>query len=162
MTQQIADIRGIPVGQDSISPNRHKDIGNVRELGAFVNRVRTITGKPVGVKFVAGDPTFLDDWFTECTVRPEGCPDYIQVDGGEGGSGAAPASLMDYVGMPITLALPQVALARETAWVEGPHPHHRLRQTRSPPTKSRGLCAWAPISFPRPAASCFHWAASRR
>ena len=109
VTQQIADIRGIPVGQDSISPNRHKDIANVRELGAFVNRVRTVTGKPVGVKFVAGDPTFLDDWFTECVARPEGCPDYIQVDGGEGGSGAAPASLMDYVGMPITLALPQVA-----------------------------------------------------
>ena len=113
VTQQIADIRGIPVGQDSISPNRHKDIGNVRELGAFVNRVRSITGKPVGVKFVAGDPTFLDDWFTECAAHPEGCPDYIQVDGGEGGSGAAPASLMDYVGMPITLALPQVAAARE-------------------------------------------------
>jgi glutamate synthase domain-containing protein 2 len=113
VTPQIAEIRGIPAGQDSISPNRHKDIANVRELGAFVHRVRTVTGKPVGVKFVAGDPTFLDDWFTECTVRPEGCPDYIQIDGGEGGSGAAPASLMDYVGMPITLALPQVATARE-------------------------------------------------
>jgi glutamate synthase domain-containing protein 2 len=113
VTQQIADIRGIPVGEDSISPNRHKDIGNVRELGAFVNRVRSVTGKPVGVKIVAGDPTFLDDWFAECVARPEGCPDYIHVDGGEGGSGAAPASLMDYVGMPITLALPQVAAARE-------------------------------------------------
>jgi glutamate synthase domain-containing protein 2 len=78
-----------------------------------VNRVRTITGKPVGVKMVAGDPTFLDDWFAECVSHPEGCPDYIQVDGGEGGSGAAPASLMDYVGMPITLALPQVSAARE-------------------------------------------------
>src|ERR1700735_2591045 len=113
VTPTIAAIRGIPAWHDSISPNRHKDIGNVRELGAFVNRVRSVTGKPVGVKFVAGDPTFLDDWFTECIARPEGCPDYVQIDGGEGGSGAAPASLMDYVGMPITLALPQVAAARE-------------------------------------------------
>ncbi len=113
VTAEIAAIRGIPVGQDSISPNRHKDIANVRELGAFVNRVRTVTGKPVGVKFVAGDPTFLDDWFTECVAHPEGCPDYIQIDGGEGGSGAAPAPLMDYVGLPITLALPQVVAARE-------------------------------------------------
>jgi glutamate synthase domain-containing protein 2 len=83
VTPTIAAIRGIPAWHDSISPNRHKDIGNVRELGAFVNRVRTVTGKPVGVKFVAGDPTFLDDWFTECTARPEGCPDYVQIDGGE-------------------------------------------------------------------------------
>ena len=113
VTAEIAAIRGIPQGQDSISPNRHKDIGNVRELGAFVARVRAVTGKPVGVKFVAGDPTFLDDWFTDCAAHPEGCPDYIQIDGGEGGSGAAPAPLMDYVGMPITQALPEVAQARE-------------------------------------------------
>ena len=49
VTQQIADIRGIPVGRDSISPNRHHDIGNIRELGQFIERVRGITGKPVGV-----------------------------------------------------------------------------------------------------------------
>ena len=113
VTAEIAAIRGIPIGQDSISPNRHRDIANVRELGAFVNRVRSVTGKPVGVKFVAGDPAFLDDWFTDCAAHPEGCPDYIQIDGGEGGSGAAPAPLMDYVGLPITLALPLVAMARE-------------------------------------------------
>ena len=113
VTAEIAAIRGIPAGQDSISPNRHRDIGNVRELGLFVQRVRAVTGKPVGVKFVAGDPTFLDDWFADCVAHPEGCPDYIQIDGGEGGTGAAPAPLMDYVGLPITLALPQVALARD-------------------------------------------------
>ena len=113
VTSEIAAIRGIPEGQDSISPNRHLDIGNVRELGVFVNRVRSITGKPVGVKFVAGDPAALDEWFTDCVTHPEGCPDYIQIDGGEGGTGAAPAPLIDYVGLPITLALPEVAQARE-------------------------------------------------
>jgi glutamate synthase domain-containing protein 2 len=113
VTAEIARIRGIPEGQDSISPNRHHDIANIRELGQFINRVRTITGKPVGVKFVAGDPSFLDEWFSDCTAHREGCPDYVQIDGGEGGTGAGPAPLIDYVGLPITLALPQVAAARE-------------------------------------------------
>ena len=113
VTAEIARVRGIPAGQDSISPNRHRDIGNVRELGAFVARVRGITGKPVGVKFVVGDPDFLDEWFSDCVAHPEGCPDYIQVDGGEGGTGAAPAPLVDYVGLPVTVALPLVAAARE-------------------------------------------------
>ncbi len=113
VTPEIARIRGIPVGQDSISPNRHHDIGNVRELGRFVDRVRGVTGKPVGVKFVVGDPDFLDEWFRDCVAYPEGCPDYVQVDGGEGGTGAAPAPLIDYVGLPITEALPLVAHARD-------------------------------------------------
>ncbi len=113
VTAEIARIRGIPVGQDSISPNRHRDIGNVRELGRFVDRVRGVTGKPVGVKFVVGDPDFLDEWFRDCVAYPEGCPDYVQVDGGEGGTGAAPAPLIDYVGLPITEALPLVAHARD-------------------------------------------------
>ncbi|MGA3397934.1 MAG: FMN-binding glutamate synthase family protein [Acetobacteraceae bacterium] len=113
VTPEIARIRGIPVGQDSISPNRHHDIGNVRELGRFVDRVRGVTGKPVGVKFVVGDPDFIDEWFRDCVSYPEGCPDYVQVDGGEGGTGAAPAPLIDYVGLPITEALPLVAHARD-------------------------------------------------
>ncbi len=112
VTPEIAEIRGIPVGQDSISPNRHTDIGSIAELGAFVNRVRSVTGKPVGVKFVVGDPGFVDEWFEDCVTHPEHCPDYIHVDGGEGGTGAAPASLTDYVGLPITQALPIVAALR--------------------------------------------------
>lgn len=112
VTAEIAAIRGIPVGQDSISPNRHTDIANVAELGQFVERVRGITGRPVGVKFVVGHPDFLDEWFAHCAAHPEGCPDYVQVDGGEGGTGAAPAPLADYVGLPITQALPLVAAAR--------------------------------------------------
>jgi glutamate synthase domain-containing protein 2 len=113
VTAEIAEIRGIPEGLDSISPNRHRDIGNIAELGAFIARVRGVTGKPVGVKFVVGDPGFVDDWFADCAEHPEHCPDYVQVDGGEGGTGAAPAPLADYVGLPITQALPYVAAIRE-------------------------------------------------
>ena len=112
VTAEIAAIRGIPEGQASISPNRHKDIGSIAELGEAVNRVRTVTGKPVGVKFVLGDPAFVDEWFEDCANNPEHCPDYVQIDGGEGGTGAAPAPLADYVGLPITQALPYVAALR--------------------------------------------------
>jgi glutamate synthase domain-containing protein 2 len=110
---EVAAIRGIPEGIDSISPNRHLDIASIAELGTFVERVRGVTGKPVGVKFVLGDPGFLDDWFGYCASHPEHCPDYVQIDGGEGGTGAAPAPLADYVGLPITQALPAVAAARD-------------------------------------------------
>jgi glutamate synthase domain-containing protein 2 len=113
VTQEIAEIRGITPGQDSISPNRHRDISNIAELGAFVAHVREVTGKPTGVKFVVGDPAFVDEWFDDCTRHPEHCPDFIQIDGGEGGTGAAPEPLADYVGMPITQALPIVAALRE-------------------------------------------------
>ncbi len=109
VTAEIAKIRGIPEGKDSISPNRHLDIGSIEELGAFIVRVRTITGKPVGVKFVLGDASFVDEWFADCAEHPERCPDYVQIDGGEGGTGAAPEPLADYVGLPITQALPYVA-----------------------------------------------------
>ncbi len=112
VTAEIAQIRGIPEGQDSISPNRHTDIGSIAELGAFIDRVRTVTGKPVGVKFVVGDPGFTDEWFADCAANPAHCPDYVHVDGGEGGTGAAPAPLADYVGLPITQALPMVAALR--------------------------------------------------
>jgi glutamate synthase domain-containing protein 2 len=114
VTAEIAAIRGIPEGQDSISPNRHRDIGNIQELGAFILRVRTLSGKPVGVKFVVGSPDFVNAWFADCKSHPEHCPDYVHVDGGEGGTGAAPAALADYVGLPITQALPIVAEARQS------------------------------------------------
>jgi glutamate synthase domain-containing protein 2 len=138
VTQQIAAIRGIPVGRDSISPNRHHDIGNIRELGQFVERVRTITGKPVGVKFVAGDTEFLEGWFADCVLHPEGCPDYVQIDGGEGGTGAAPSALIDYVGLPITIALPMVAAARERHGLED-----RIRIVASAKLITPDKVAWA-------------------
>ena len=143
VTPEIARIRGIPAGRDSISPNRHPDIGCVRELGQFIERVRIITGKPVGVKFVAGDTEFLESWFEDCVRRPEGCPDYVQIDGGEGGTGAAPSALIDYVGLPITIALPMVAAARERHGLED-----RIRIVASgklitPDKVAWALCMWA-------------------
>ncbi len=107
VNEEVAAIRGIPVGKDSISPNRHIDIGNSSELLDFIHRVRTVSQKPTGFKTVLGDYAWLDDLFSEILKRGiESAPDFITLDGAEGGTGAAPATLVDYMGLPITESLP--------------------------------------------------------
>jgi glutamate synthase domain-containing protein 2 len=109
VTPEIARIRGIPAGQESISPNRHPEISNVAELLDFVDRVRGITGKPTGFKAVFSDGDWLHDLCREITARgAEHAPDFITVDGGDGGSGAAPMSLIDCVGLTLHESLPLV------------------------------------------------------
>lgn len=110
VTSEIAEIRGIPQGEDSISPNRHPEIDNVGELLDFIATVRQITGKPVGIKTVIGAYGWLEQLCEEIAARgPESAPDFITVDGGDGGTGAAPMALMDNVGLPLREALPMVA-----------------------------------------------------
>ncbi|HIJ43237.1 MAG: FMN-binding glutamate synthase family protein [Rhodospirillales bacterium] len=109
VTEEIAAIRGIPAGKDAISPNRYSEINNVPELIDFVERVRSVTGKPTGVKLVVGAWEWFDELFEEINRRGiEYAPDFITVDGAEGGTGAAPMSLIDYVGLPIQESLPIV------------------------------------------------------
>lgn len=104
---EIARIRGIPPYQDSESPNRFPEIANSAELLDFVHKVRTITGKPTGFKLVLGSYDWLDDLCQEIVRRGEECaPDFITLDGKEGGTGASPLSLIDYVGLPIKESLP--------------------------------------------------------
>jgi len=110
VTPEIAAIRGIPVGQASISPNRHTDIDSVDDLLNVIEHIRTVTGKPVGFKAVIGAYGWLDDLLTEVNKRgQQAAPDFITVDSADGGSGAAPMSLMDYMGLPIKESLPLVA-----------------------------------------------------
>jgi len=109
VTKEIAQIRGIPVSMDSISPNRHLDVDSGEELLDLIQRVRSATGKPVGFKTVIGAYGWLDRLFEEIHRRGElSAPDFITVDGGEGGTGAAPMSLMDNMGLPLREALPLV------------------------------------------------------
>jgi glutamate synthase domain-containing protein 2 len=109
VTAEIAAIRGIPAGQDSLSPNRHTDIRNVPELLDFLDRVRGITGKPVGFKSVISSPAWIEDLFEEIGRRgPQSAPDFITLDSGDGGTGAAPMALIDNVGLPIRESLPMV------------------------------------------------------
>lgn len=107
VTEQIARIRGIPVGQDSISPNRHLDIASNEDLLTMIHRIREVTGKPVGFKCVLGDTAWLVALFELIRERgPEYAPDFITLDSADGGTGAAPQPLMDYVGLPIRESLP--------------------------------------------------------
>ena len=109
VTEEIAAIRGIPVGQDSISPNRHRDAANADQLLDMVARVREATGKPVGIKTAIGGWQFMNE-LTEAIARRGigAAPDFIAVDGGEGGSGAAPQALADHMALSIDEALPRV------------------------------------------------------
>ncbi|MEA3219205.1 FMN-binding glutamate synthase family protein [Immundisolibacter sp.] len=116
VTPEIAAIRGIPAGQDSLSPNRHPDINNLDDLLDQIARIRDITGKPVGFKTVIGSLDWLDELCALVLRRGvESAPDFITVDSAEGGSGAAPMPLMDGVGMLLSDSLPAV-VDRLIAW----------------------------------------------
>ena len=100
VTEEIAAIRGIEVGQDAYSPNRHPEIACFDDLITMVNRVRDVTGKPTGFKMVVGAPQHIDVLLTAIVARGVAyAPDFITIDGAEGGTGAVPMPLIDSVGL---------------------------------------------------------------
>ncbi len=109
VTPEIAKIRGIAVGEPSISFNRHPEINSITDLMNFIEQIRELTQKPVGVKMVVGSEDWFDDLAAEIHKRGiASAPDFITVDSGDGGTGAAPMPLIDNVGLPIRQALPLV------------------------------------------------------
>ena len=109
VTEEIAGIRGIEPGKPSISPNRHPEIKSATELLDMLNKIRETSGLPVGFKMVMGTDEWLHELFTEIRKRGiESAPDFITLDSGDGGTGAAPQSLMDDVGMVIKESLPML------------------------------------------------------
>ena len=85
ITPEIAEIRGIPEGKPSISPNRHEEIDDWGDLLDMVGHIREVTGKPVGFKTVVGAPEPLAELFDLIVHRGADCaPDFITVDGGDG------------------------------------------------------------------------------
>ncbi|WP_101068335.1 FMN-binding glutamate synthase family protein [Roseovarius salinarum] len=114
VTPEIAGIRGISAGQDSMSPNRHREIDDFDDLLDMIGHIRAVTGKPVGFKTVIGSSDAWKPFFELVQARGAECaPDFITVDGGEGGTGAAPMPLMDLVGMPLREALPRMVDLRD-------------------------------------------------
>ncbi len=101
VTGEIAAARGVEVGKDCISPGAHAAFSTPMELCAFIDRLRSLSGgKPVGFKLCVGHPW---EWFAIAKAIKESgvCPDFITVDGAEGGTGAAPVEFADHKGAPL-------------------------------------------------------------
>ena len=139
VTAEIAQIRGIPEGRDSISPNRHRDISNVNELIDKLCWIRDLTGRPVGIKTAVGGWRFLNDLGEAVHRRGiETAPDFLVIDGGEGGSGAAPQALADHMSLSIEEALPRVVDALIEAGLKS-----RIRVVASGKLVTSARAAWA-------------------
>lgn len=99
ITPEIAQIRGVQVGKDVLSPSSHTAFTNVPELLQFVEEIAEETGLPVGIKAAIGK---TEQWelLAQLMVSSNKGPDFITIDGGEGGTGAAPPSFADHVSLP--------------------------------------------------------------
>ena len=106
-TKEIAQIRGIEPHTDVLSPNHHSAFSNVTELVDFIEYLASETGLPVGIKSAVGD---LDAWkeLADIMKKENRGPDFITIDGGEGGTGAAPPSFSDHVSLPLVFGFSEV------------------------------------------------------
>ncbi len=107
ITAEIAGIRGVEMGKDVISPSYHRAFSNVREMVTFIELIATKTGLPVGIKSAVGK---MDMWHELLTIMKEekSGPDFIAIDGGEGGTGAAPPSFANHVSLPFIYGFSEV------------------------------------------------------
>ena len=107
VTEEIARIRGVPAHRDCASPAGHSAFSNVEELVEFVERLAAATGLPVGIKSAVGDLGFWQG-LADRMAATGGGPDFVTIDGGEGGTGAAPLSFSDHVALPFKLGFAAV------------------------------------------------------
>jgi glutamate synthase domain-containing protein 2 len=107
VTRHIAEVRGVPAGRDCASPAAHSAFSSVDELIAFVERVADATGLPVGIKSAVGEARFWRELARRMAATGGG-PDFVTIDGGEGGTGAAPLAFADHVALPFRLAIARV------------------------------------------------------
>ncbi|HEY8402884.1 MAG TPA: FMN-binding glutamate synthase family protein [Cytophagaceae bacterium] len=107
ITPEIAAIRQIPLGQDVLSPTYHKAFSNVSEMLDFIEKLAEITGLPVGIKSAVGKMEMWEE-LADLMVKTNRGPDFISIDGGEGGTGAAPPAFADHVSLPFVYAFSNV------------------------------------------------------
>jgi glutamate synthase domain-containing protein 2 len=107
VSEEIAAIRGVPVGKDCVSPARHTAFSDVDGLIDFVERIADATGLPVGVKSAVGREQFWAELSRRMRETGAG-PDFITIDGAEGGTGAAPLAFSDHVALPFKLGFARV------------------------------------------------------
>lgn len=113
ITPEIAQIRGIPLGKDCQSPSSHSEFSDIDSMLDFVERLAEATGLPVGIKSAVGELEFWKELAVEMATSDRGV-DFITIDGGEGGTGAAPLSFSDCVALPFKIAFSRVY--REFVW----------------------------------------------
>ena len=104
---KIAKARGIPIGIDCHSPSRHSEFRNEDELLDFVEKLADVSGLPIGIKSAVGDLTFWKN-LADLMCKTQRGVDFITIDGGEGGTGAAPLVFQDHVALPFKIAFSRV------------------------------------------------------
>lgn len=107
ITQEIADIRHIPMGKDAISPAFHSEFSNIPEMVHFIESMAENTGLPVGIKSAVGKMEMWEE-LAQYMVKTGKGPDFITIDGGEGGTGAAPHAFADHVSLPFNYGFTKV------------------------------------------------------
>ena len=107
VTAEIAAARDIPEGKDCISPNGHKAFHDVESLVNLVEEIADATGRPVGIKSAVGQLGFWHELAAHMRATGKG-PDFISIDGGEGGTGAAPLAFADHVALPFKVGFSRV------------------------------------------------------
>ncbi len=123
VTAEIAAARGVPIGKDVISPSTHSAFSNVDELIDLVERIAAETGLPVGIKSAVGQLDFFFELAARMSATDRG-PDFITIDGGEGGTGAAPLTFTDHVALPYKIGFTRVykvfveaGIADQLVWI---------------------------------------------
>ena len=107
ITSEISSIRGIPMGQDCLSPSGHRAFSDADSLLDFVERLADISGRPVGIKSAVGRLDFWQD-LAKAMASGNRAVDFISIDGGEGGTGAAPLVFADHVALPFKVGFVRV------------------------------------------------------
>jgi glutamate synthase domain-containing protein 2 len=125
VTPEIARVRGVEVGVTVTSPSRHAEFDSIRTMIDFVERIAAATGLPVGIKSAVGQRQFWIELADEMVAQGRG-PDFITIDGGEGGTGAAPLVFTDNVALPFRQGFAEVfsvfadrAMHEQVVWIGG-------------------------------------------
>ncbi len=120
---EIAQIRQVPIGKDCISPNSHNEFSTVEGLIDFIEKIADATGLPVGIKSAVGELEFWDELSNQIKKKGKG-PDFITIDGGEGGTGAAPLTYADHVSLPFKIGFQRVytlfqkkGISKQIVWI---------------------------------------------
>ncbi len=123
ITQEISEIRGVEMNKDVLSPANHSAFHNIDTLIDFVESIAEATGLPVGIKSAVGCMSQWNELAEKMKATGKG-PDFITIDGGEGGTGAAPPAFADHVSMPFIYAFPKVYkvfqkydMAKQIVWI---------------------------------------------